>query len=332
MKKLLLVIFFTMFPVLAHGATYYVAKTGSDSMSCANARSQSTPKLTINAGVACLSAGDTLIVKSGIYDEALNIPYFTTVPDGSPGNPTIIKSEIPLGAIIRPTTHANMDGRCPALICTVTKSYINFDGFFLAGSLLLNAEGFIIRDDPSTPNTGSHHITMTNNESHGGQDDPFGSVGNCITLSRSSHDNYIGYNNLHDCGNLTDPNAIGSHCIYVVGYNNIIENNKIGSCSGHGVHIYNAGDPPLASNNIIRNNTIHDAGSRSMLVSSGNDNQVYNNIIYKNWQGIFIGGYGSSNQGNSIWNNTLYNNNFGRYGGGGQCIDIESSTNTVVRN
>ena len=31
MKKFLLVIFFTIVPVLAHGGTYYVAKTGSDS-------------------------------------------------------------------------------------------------------------------------------------------------------------------------------------------------------------------------------------------------------------------------------------------------------------
>ena len=34
MKKLLLVIFFTIVPVLAHGGTYYVAKTGSDNNSC----------------------------------------------------------------------------------------------------------------------------------------------------------------------------------------------------------------------------------------------------------------------------------------------------------
>jgi hypothetical protein len=43
MKKLLLVMVFTMFPVLAHGATYYVAKTGSNSNSCTSAQSQSTP-------------------------------------------------------------------------------------------------------------------------------------------------------------------------------------------------------------------------------------------------------------------------------------------------
>src|SRR5262249_32596853 len=115
MKKLLPVMFFAMFPVLAHAATYYVAKTGSDTNSCSSAQSQSTPKLTINAGAGCLSSGDTLIVKAGVYAEVLNIPYGTSVPDGTPGNPTILRSETPLGAIIRPINTTGMDGRCPAL-------------------------------------------------------------------------------------------------------------------------------------------------------------------------------------------------------------------------
>jgi hypothetical protein len=71
MKKLLLVIFFTIVPVLAHGGTYYVAKTGSDNNSCSSAQLQSTPKLTINAGAACLSAGDTLVVRDGTYVETI---------------------------------------------------------------------------------------------------------------------------------------------------------------------------------------------------------------------------------------------------------------------
>src|SRR5215831_13853034 len=89
MKKLLLVLLLTLFPVIAHGATYYVATTGSDSNSCRSAQSQSAPKLTINAGIGCLSAGDTLIVKQGIYNEVID----DTIPSGSPGNPTIVKSE-----------------------------------------------------------------------------------------------------------------------------------------------------------------------------------------------------------------------------------------------
>ena len=36
------------------GKTYYVAKTGSNSNSCTQAQNQSTPKLTISAGISCL--------------------------------------------------------------------------------------------------------------------------------------------------------------------------------------------------------------------------------------------------------------------------------------
>src|SRR5262249_13068589 len=36
------------------GTVYYVAKTGSNSNSCAQARSEATPKLTIAAGLACM--------------------------------------------------------------------------------------------------------------------------------------------------------------------------------------------------------------------------------------------------------------------------------------
>src|SRR5712691_4046826 len=103
MKKLLLVIFFTIVLVLAHGATYYVAKTGSDSNSCANAQSQSTPKLTINAGAGCLSAGDTLIVKTGTYDEVLN----RVIPSGNPGAPTTLRSEVQYGASLQPSSIPN---------------------------------------------------------------------------------------------------------------------------------------------------------------------------------------------------------------------------------
>src|SRR5262249_32830220 len=57
----------------AQAATYYVAKTGSDSNNnCMQAQSPSTPKLTINGvqgGASCLSAGDTLEIKGGTYAE-----------------------------------------------------------------------------------------------------------------------------------------------------------------------------------------------------------------------------------------------------------------------
>src|SRR5262245_40005787 len=50
-------------------ATYYVAMTGSDQKSCAQVQSLSTPKRTIQSGLACLQAGDTLHVRAGSYNE-----------------------------------------------------------------------------------------------------------------------------------------------------------------------------------------------------------------------------------------------------------------------
>ena len=51
-----------VFVIDATAATYYVSQSGNDSNSCATAQSttESNQKQTISAGVACLSAGDTL--------------------------------------------------------------------------------------------------------------------------------------------------------------------------------------------------------------------------------------------------------------------------------
>ena len=45
---------------VSEAATYYVAKTGHDSNTCAQAQSQPTPKQTIRSGLECLYPGDTL--------------------------------------------------------------------------------------------------------------------------------------------------------------------------------------------------------------------------------------------------------------------------------
>src|SRR6266545_7368291 len=159
MKKLLLVMLFTMFPVLAHGATYYVAKTGSDSNSCSNAQSQSQPKLTINAGVGCLNAaGDTLVVKSGVYDEILN----NVIPSGSPGNQVTVKSEVQYGAIIRPATFGStayiisiMNGAHDIVLDGLVVDGINQTAVPYIGIALF---------------TGSHDITIKNAEIMNGVD------------------------------------------------------------------------------------------------------------------------------------------------------------------
>src|SRR5438477_12176503 len=82
----------------AWATTYYVAPSGSDGASCASAQNTLTPKQTINAGIGCLSGGDTLIVKAGTYNET--IP--DTIPSGVAGAYTTVKSEVKGGAILQP--------------------------------------------------------------------------------------------------------------------------------------------------------------------------------------------------------------------------------------
>src|SRR5262245_52269294 len=68
-----------IFAGVAHAATYYVSTSGSDSFTCPQARATSTPKRTLAAAGACLAAGDTLLVRGGTYNEAMN----NIVPSGT---------------------------------------------------------------------------------------------------------------------------------------------------------------------------------------------------------------------------------------------------------
>ena len=53
---------------------YYVAPTGSNAHSCRAAQSASTPKQTFASAWGCLSPGDVLIVRSGIYSQEITPP------------------------------------------------------------------------------------------------------------------------------------------------------------------------------------------------------------------------------------------------------------------
>jgi hypothetical protein len=72
----------------AQAATIYVRSTGNDATSCAQAQNASTPRRTINAGIACLSGGDTLVVHGGTYREVV-----PKLPNGlSASQPTTLRA------------------------------------------------------------------------------------------------------------------------------------------------------------------------------------------------------------------------------------------------
>src|SRR5438132_964238 len=157
MKKLLLVLCLTMVPGLAHSATYYVAKTGSDSNGCQNAQSSSAARLTINAGAACLSAGDTLLVKAGTYGEGLN----AAIPNGTSGNPVTVKANPGDVVVLQPT--ATVGGTLSAYLFN-GNHYIVVDGFVVDLSRFNNTGASGTQQKSGFGFYNSDHITLQNTE------------------------------------------------------------------------------------------------------------------------------------------------------------------------
>jgi len=288
------------------GNVYYVAKTGSDSNSCTQARSVSTPKLTIAAGLACLAAGagDALIIKAGTYAEAIN---YNQIPSGGGSWSTATKVLAASGETVtlRPTTGA-YEGS--AVIAGYNQSYI------ILGGGDDNAYGMIVDASLTSQmgvriaNAGANHIRIQNLET-------FGSPNTCTGNAETN--SYIEFIHLkiHDCGPGTPTSGGPGHGIYIGGSsNNLVERNEIYNVYGHGIHLYHKG----SNNNVIRYNYVHDNGSRGILIGSGNNNEAHDNIVAKNGaargaEAMTIGYGGGSN--NRAYNNTIYANAY-------QCLVI----------
>ena len=139
---------------VAHAATYYVSKTGSVNNSCAEAQSLSTPKLTVNGGIGCLWAGDTLSVRAGTYAENI-----TSVPSG-----TSWSSKVRVAAYsgetvwLTPTTGTGA-GHIIWLDCNC--HYVEFDGIDLDGPVTSNQGGLWTS---TTNGNNPHHVRLANAE------------------------------------------------------------------------------------------------------------------------------------------------------------------------
>src|SRR5262245_58729615 len=79
MKQLLLVLVLTLLPVLAQGATYYVAQSGGNDT---NPGSQASPFQTLQKCANTAAAGDTCLIRSGTYRETV-----TPTNSGSAASP-----------------------------------------------------------------------------------------------------------------------------------------------------------------------------------------------------------------------------------------------------
>jgi hypothetical protein len=326
---------------VAHAATYYVSRGGSNNNSCAQAKSPSTPKQTIAAGISCLSGGgDTLLIRAGTYDEILQSPQFLTIASGTSWSNKVRIAAYPGETVwVKPST-VDLNSQGFVIWIVHHASYIEFDGINVDGTLV-GISGFGVGGQDNFPF--AHHIRYQNAEVIRGdcrkwssaqcETDGIGIGGHIFAGAEGGIE--ILNNNVHGT------NGGLGYGIYVAGPNNLIDGNNIHHTSVGGIQVYNGGgDSP--DNNIVRNNRIHDitdshdpfpAGGRFWgILVAGNNNLVYNNLLYNNdvgnvfpvedksVLGVFYG------TGNKFYNNTAYNNN-----AIGVKLDVKAE-NTEVKN
>src|SRR6266700_87731 len=139
----------------ATAATYYVATNGSDS----NPGTQSAPFGTISKGLATIHAGDTLYLRGGTYNEAINSNN-QTIPTGTSwSNPVTIASSPGESATLKPSSGgAVLDFN--AYNTSYNIQYIIFDRLILDGSNTIGVVSIL-----GNPNGfQSHHIRFQNGE------------------------------------------------------------------------------------------------------------------------------------------------------------------------
>jgi Concanavalin A-like lectin/glucanases superfamily/Right handed beta helix region len=321
--------------------TYYVATTGNDGNSCCAATNATTAKRTINAGLACLSAGETLLVKSGTYPECIR-RY--VVPSGSAGAPTTVKSEVQYGAVLRPSGGSCLDLGAVVVIFMNVHDIV-FDGFTVDMSGISGVVyGVMLTDDedencvghPPNPNM-AYRVTIKNNDI--GNLQSCGGVGGAgISVAgfcdaASNPGNLIQNNKIHDLCVGEVPGHPGSQGLYLYSNNNMVEGNEIYNINGEGGEQWTQYANSFPLNNTYRNNTFHDNLSRGFLLSSGDGHKFYNNILYRNGTGpaadydsaaLKVGGYGHATTNVHVYNNTFYDN--------GRCITVAEPGQTVQNN
>jgi hypothetical protein len=314
-------------PASAANLTYYVSTSGSDSYTCTQAQSASTPKATISAGVGCLSSGDTLSIRGGSY----TINYIWNIPSGN-------------GSWATATTISNYPGE------TVTITY-NGSGDRAALGIFGKSYVIVQGDDRSSlvfdgqnermnmvAIAGSSHIRLKNltikNVGAVGSSQNAVSQG-LLTFTNSSYPNAT--DDLEIQNVLFD--TIGQnhfeHAAYVASVtNSLIEGCEFTNLGGYGICEY--GSSTVTSNNTYRNNIFHDFrdqsnGTSAILVCSGDSatgDLVYNNLIYSLPADARAIEVGCGQDNTVVYNNTIYNTTSNSWG----AIVVDSGTGTLIRN
>jgi parallel beta-helix repeat protein len=299
------------FPSAAVSATYYVATSGNDGASCAQAQTLTTPKRTIAAGMSCARAGDRVSIRGGSYPENIDSNR-QIIPTGSSwADAPVIAAYAGETVSIR-----NMNLAAPSGAGQSELKYVIFDGLRMSGS----------GTDAVSFWGAAHHIRLQNCEA-------YGATGERMGMNLQPGPGGGGYNEIVNCrvyGNgdcsVSCSSGMVGHGVYVATSNNLIDGLESYNNGHLGLQIYS--EKVKTNNNIVRNSVFHHNGKAyttsgaAIAVGTGDNNLIYNNVIFSNYGGIEAAYSGTNTK---IYNNTIYNSrDFG--------IEIRNTSGASVRN
>lgn len=301
----------------------YVATTGNDGASGA----VGSPFKTIGFGLGRISAGSTLYVRGGTYNEGL----MNNIPSGTSWGNTVRIAAYPSETVwLQPGTTAAF-----CVLLSEHQQYIEIDGINMRSSTGVEFFGGTVKiacyaDTGSNP----HHIRIKNAELIIGSDGVTDQGTHSAHLGVLNAANYAGCIGGNEFLNLTVHGGGDagdySTAFYIETGNNLVDGCNCYDVAGWSIQSWNdyGFDP---DGNIFRNNIVHDNtrspdGRMDGIVNGGTNTQIYNNLVYRIGGSASGGGIYCYKGSGWVYNNTVY-------GGGLEGIIAEIyATDTVIRN
>jgi hypothetical protein len=310
----------------ADAATYYVAKTGNDAISCATAQTIGSPKLTITNALNCLAAGDTLYIRAGTYAEAINDQLSTITPGTSWSNATKIWGYPGENPVLQPPSSIGANKVYFGFYISNDKNwYLHFKDFIVDGTNMihesngipLNSPGALLVRLGASETSVAAFIRLENLE-----------VRNAITsaIVVNGHDHEFLNLHVHHNGLVSQQLGYvpGANGIYNMSWNSKVIGGFYHDNRSFGVRHFTSFTNATGHDNITDGATFYtngagrafggtsDGGSVSGGTVMGDSNNVTRNSIFYDNGGFAIYLYNNTNNNNNAaYNNTLYNNDYG---------------------
>ena len=300
----------TVDPPSSGGTNYYVSKNGDNG----DGRSLLHAKTTISAGCALLSSGDTLLIDNGTYAEFIAAGQIPSGNDSA--HRTTVKAINRRGVILQPSTGQNPY----RVIYFQDAHHIEIQGLVLDST---NAQLEGVKITHSTAPASSDDILLNDLEVKNSR-----TMG--VLISGDAATNCEVRNSLI-WKNGNDSAGSGLyHQIYISSPYITVDGCELAgdtdNTTGHGIHVYGNA---IMSHQRIYNNVIHDVGT-GIGIYGGDDQLVYNNVLYHNMLGIRVRSYEVIGTA-SLYNNTV-EDSFTTPNGGGIGILAEVTQAFAVLN